>query len=598
MNNSNNKFIIFFSLILLVLTGCRDDLEIGYGHEVIEGEEASVTLNLTVPEFAVYTRAAGVAPESESAKTIESGWLGVFRVDGEKIGQTTFTSNNKSLHSEYGIIELNVKTISGEAYIVAVGNPKGNYGTLDGQSRKDLLTLLQEVKNWDEYCKIARVLITPNNIFRNGASNFVMSGVYTSKKYDNDDNGEDVYTPEKVIINPRENKLSGSIHLRRLDSYNLFNITVNENITLTPVSWSVYNVPGLCYIYEQDKNASDDYFEVGNDFSNYNNIAYHNSEIYESQWFDKKTDNQSQSYTFDFYLLENRHKGIIENIPDIVNYNPFNLREAEYKIDGEGNVVSIDVQNKDVTNTGWYRSLVKRKGEVPAKPSGEKDLKNNNATYVVVRVKMSYYYNSTKNNYDPVPYDSNNSDLVLRTADVKYTVHLGYCKGEGLEKVNDFNCFRNSKYTYTLDIKGVDNVRLEAQKEGEYQPSVEGIVTDKEGDITNLDSHYGVVNIKLTDNERKNLVWMVQTPYGENDVITMIGGNINNITVPRTVINTSLPEIKAVLPTNQFYNWVQIVPTPDGNTITDWGDKRISGNDNANNIMYLDDFCSLPGGTA
>ena len=606
MKDRDNKFIIFFSLILLVLNGCRDDLEIGYGQEVIEGEEATVTLSLTLPEFTVYTRAAGVSPDSESAKTVESGWLGIFRVNGEKIGQTTFSSNETEVHNKYGEIKLDVKTISGEAYIVAVGNPKGNYGTLDGQSRKDLLTLLQEVKNWDEYCQIARVLITPNNIFRNGASNFVMSGVYTTKNLNNDDKGKDGYTPEKVIINPGTNKLTGSIHLRRMDSYNLFNITVNPDITLTPVSWSVYNVPGLCYIQEQEKNASDEYFNVGEDFKNYNNIAYHNSEIYESQWFDKQIENPG--YSFDFYLLENKHTGIIKNIPNIDNYNPFNLREAEYKIDGGGNIVSIDVQNPYVTNTGWYRSLVKRTGEIPAneipaKPTKDDALRNNNATYVIVRVKMSYYYDSSISddsstiNYEPVPYNSNNPNLVLRTADVKYTVHLGYCKGEGLEKVNDFNCFRNSKYTYTLNIQGVDNVRLEAQKEGEYQPSVEGIVTDKEGSVTTLDSHYGVVNIKLTDNERNNLVWMLQTPYGENDVITMIGGNINSITVPRTVIDATQTYIKDALPYNQFYNWVQIVPTPDGNTITDWGDKRIVDNLKKGQIMYLDDFCSLPEGT-
>ena len=593
MKKRDNKYIILFSLILTVFTGCRDDLELGSSLEVIEGEDATVTLNLTVPELTVYTRAAGVSPGSEAAKTIESGWLGIFRVDGEKIGETTFTSKIKTEHSEYGKIELEVKTISGEAYIVAVGNPKGNYGTLDGNSRKDLLTLLQEVKNWDEYCKIARVLMTPNNIFRNGASNFVMSGSYTLKSYNSPDNGEGNYTPEKVVINPRENKLQGSIHLRRLDSYNLFNITVDPNITLTPVSWSVYNVPGLCYIHEQDNNASDDYFKVGNDFSNYGNVAYHNSEIYESQWFDKKVENQS--YSFDFYLLENRHKGIIKDISGIEK--PFNLREAEFKIDGDGNVATINAENPDLTNTGWYKSLVNQIGEIPAKPSGEEALRNNNATYVVMRVKMSYYYNSEDNEYKPVPYDPNNPKLVLRTADVKYTVHLGYCKGEGLDKVNDFNCFRNSKYKYTLNIEGVDNVRLEAEKEGEYQPSVEGIVTDKEGAATSLDSHYGVVNIKLTDNERKNLVWMVQTPYGENDVITMIGGNIS-INVPRSVIDATDDEIKEALPYNQFYNWIQIVPTDAENIITDWGDKRIADNPKANDIMYLEDFCSLPEGTA
>ena len=88
-------------------------------------------------------------------------------------------------------------------------------------------------------------------------------------------------------------------------------------------------MPGLCYIHEQDKNASDDYFKVGESFTNYNSISYHNSEIYESQWFDKKVENRS--YSFDFYLLENKHKGIIEEDIFVIE-NPFNLREAEIKL--------------------------------------------------------------------------------------------------------------------------------------------------------------------------------------------------------------------------------------------------------------------------
>lgn len=581
-----------------ILSGCRDDFSFTNRGEVISGKEATVSMTLTVPAMEIYTRDAGTNPDSQEASSIANGWVGIFRVEnGQKIGQKTFSSSISNPHDKYGEIKFeNIKTISGKAYIVAVGNPKGNMGTLDGETRKDLLDLLQnDVNSWEDYQKVARVLLNPTNLFRNGTSNFVMSGSFSSQS-NNNDAGNTIYDAEEVIINPGSNDLrnSGSIHLRKTDSYNLFNVKADNNITVTPISWSVYNIPGLCYLYDQEeeRNASDDYFHLTQSFSGYNDISYHNSETYESQWFEKGSNN---NYSFDFYLLENRHTGII-NASNHDDAEDFNLREAEYKIDGENNFSTNKDNIKGTTNTGWYSSLVSEPGtDIPARPSNNINLRNNNASYVVVRLNLSYYYRETDPYCKPVnPQNYPNNNLVFRNADVKYTVHLGYCKGAGLDKVNDFNNFRNCKYTYTLNINGVDNVRLEAMNSEEPQPSVEGIVTDQGGQVIKLDSHYGVVNIKLTDNERKNLIWMLQTPYGENDVVTIIGGNLGeNTSVPRTVLDATQQEIKDALPDNQFYNWVQIVPTTGKDVIApDRGDKRVKS---SSSIMYLDDLTKVNG---
>lgn len=110
---------------------------------------------------------------------------------------------------------------------------------------------------------------------------------------------------------------------------------------------------------------------------------------------------------------------------------------------------------------------------------------------------------------------------VKRYADVKYIVHLGTCNGSTeSEKAKDFNTERNTKYTYTLTVKGVDDIVVEAKKEGgiEYNHGVEGVVIDNAGGLTlNFDSHYGVANIALSYNDLKKMSIKLSSIVGEQE---------------------------------------------------------------------------------
>lgn len=97
------------------------------------------------------------------------------------------------------------------------------------------------------------------------------------------------------------------------------------------------------------------------------------------------------------------------------------------------------------------------------------------------------------------------------SATVTYLIHLGYI-GEGnmeqpapgssseqqeLAKLNDYRLLRNSNYTYTVTVGGVDNIRVEARAGGqEKQPAAEGSVIDSDFDFQ-ADSHYEQRLIKL-----------------------------------------------------------------------------------------------------
>lgn len=90
------------------------------------------------------------------------------------------------------------------------------------------------------------------------------------------------------------------------------------------------------------------------------------------------------------------------------------------------------------------------------------------------------------------PTPQNPNDSIGRYADVEYNVALGKIDG-----INDYSLKRNTHYTYTLTIKGVDNIVLEAKSdkanEVEAQPAAEGLVVEADTRFV-LDSYYEQVN--------------------------------------------------------------------------------------------------------
>lgn len=111
-----------------------------------------------------------------------------------------------------------------------------------------------------------------------------------------------------------------------------------------------------------------------------------------------------------------------------------------------------------------------------------------NGTYVVIHGKY-------------VETDANG--LLFRSADVSYTIHLGDWR-EGA--YDDFSVKRNFIYTYTMSVRGVDNIVVEATSEedsDEFQNGAEGDVIElTEGsEVFYLDSHYEQVFVSYNLSE-------------------------------------------------------------------------------------------------
>lgn len=128
-------------------------------------------------------------------------------------------------------------------------------------------------------------------------------------------------------------------------------------------------------------------------------------------------------------------------------------------------------------------------------------------TYVVLRGKYSEVANGTTKN-----------------ADVTYYVHLGDCSRD----FNNYDVERNCKYTFNITVVGVDQIIVEAKKEGNVQPGSEGIVLEygSAGKNLMLDSHYEHMVMRFYQKDIKTLkqnghgyYYQVQDINGKSDPI-------------------------------------------------------------------------------
>lgn len=607
---------IFFIPLLLAFCSCRDELLLDFPDIPEEGLPASVSLKVNVRDTKPGTRYAGFVPGDRETSTMEDLWVGLFKVsDGSLITSTTYRDLGLSgEHVNFGTIELNnISATSGQCYILAVANTLSNDGVLidengSGTSKKLISELLKDIRTLSDFRKISVLLSNPQSVSRVSAD-FPMCGSYLSSGI-SDEHGEildDEGNPEIVNVFPGANVLSGSLHLQRLDSYVKFVLNPGDNVKITPVSWQVKNLPSTGFLLERKNttsgtgkmlmNAADapkkgTYWREEGITTNY---FYNDSQVYLANTFMKERDGNAPngSYSFDFYQMENKRTGIIDT-QGITADMVYHEREREFKDPeptiGPDNELYHDPSER---NSGWYKSLVHAKGStIPAKPSSEADFRNNNATFVELHVQVEYYYENKGDDTDYEPVDpakytgENANKLVQRIANAIYNVHLGYVSYNSEKPdVNDFNCYRNSSVTYNITIHGADDIRIEAQEKKEITSSVEGTVTDIDASFFNLDCHYSVFQIELTDKERKYLTWRIRAPYGD-DYIDMVHGPDLEGFYSSMVTNLGDGSHQSMienLPYNQFYNWIHIVPSVDGNIPEYPGDPP---------LLYRDDLPS------
>lgn len=279
----------------------------------------------------------------------------------------------------------------------------------------------------------------------------------------------------------------GNVTLQRLDAKVEVNVKVDQSGTtgldgqryvvkeFVPDSWEVYNLPDNCFLVEKSTGDS----EKEDKSKGYFNLPARKFETY--------TDAEGNG--FSFYMMENRESDSIQQSTG----NKYHLRDMRTK-------------NAD----GTYASSGNPWAYAPEF-----------GTYLVLKGTLNMEVNP------------NSTAPQQLTADVMYHIHLGdFRTSKDAERnagasADNYDINRNTHYTYTIKIKGVNSIETEVQTSNahlaeidEPQPGASGNIYKTKEESYVFDAHYGqrvyTLNVKdiVAAAEASTLSWYVKTPFG------------------------------------------------------------------------------------
>lgn len=509
------KFCYLYICFVLafLLPSCRDEVYLRGSGSV--GEDVTVTVPLDFSGMEVKTRAN---LEDYLTNHIESVWIRTYSATSHLATMDEWEKLDKlNLQEIHKPKDVQIATKTGPTYIVAVANVSDDVMgvTKDDLTPKPLADLLDAANTWDKFLSIA--IDAPSDYYtvEAPATPLVMAGCYVDDHVELGDWQTRNFTSCQIDVTEDGTfELKGAIHLRRIVSQITFNLLPGENITITPNSYRIVNVPKYSWLYERDNN--DGRFANFGDMATAGNAGdyYADTDLYSSTSFEPG--GTEGSYTFNFWQAENKHTGTS------TMYN-----DRQKKNEKEGTLL--------------FTAL-----------TGETWTPNNMATYVVINCNVDYNENVKVNDKGEI---DNGEKEAYRSGNADYIIHLGYMGGVA----SDFNAFRNTKYTYNVTVLGLDKIRVEAYDEGDTN-GVEGLVTDVTNPQYILDCHYHAYNIQLTDQDMVNLGFIITT-YDNG-----IAHTYQDIDFKQTD-----GSYRALTEQERLYiDWVQLRPATDANTLAEY----------------------------
>lgn len=475
-----NLYIITFILGLLLFNACQDEDLIKKGKKVEEGFPVVTKLSFSSEDRGNKVVTKGALSTAAEYKVYDL-YVYVFKLKGntyvKEFGQH-FSENELNITSQKdekggttaGSITLNIT--SGEKKIFAIAN-------VGEENQYHLTERLDAVESLTDLEDLAATLADEDAPVDRGSGRFLMSGSFASNKQTATASllGGDVSIDTDGRLTS-----DGKIYLVHLDSRIDFKVKASpkggkkengettQSITFVPKGYRVVNVPVSSYLFEKTfKSEVGSHHDVVGDSQDIGaSNSYRDTKedgVYVN--FDEQTIEEGQTVggNFSFYMFENRKRAL----NDIAEYAE---RERQNKEDNG--------RNGDYLNAHKYATYVEMTG--------------------------SYYEQ----------YLDASGELKEKTAEVKYTIHLGYVNG-----ASDFRSERNTQYTYNVTINGVDNIELEVtssnDKDGsgviENQPGAEGDVV-KSKQFYYVDAHYVVDRIIFNkDNVSEDASFRVKTPF-------------------------------------------------------------------------------------
>ena len=468
------KYLVSLTVAIL-LYGCYMDERL-FNESFQEGVPTVVTLGYVSSESIVQTRAA-LEPEYENR--IENIYLFVFNSSGERQellanlddptqgrGSSLFKpgmqmipeENNQALGK--GKISFVCGSLT-KATIVAIANVTVEEETATAYTvtpeQLDQIQTLDELK--------AEIMVMNQRSVGRGAL-FMMTGY-----------AEDADGNTSVDIAGAESgaTLSYSLKLRRTDAKVEVKITSEDNgradFSFRPQTWQVVNVPAQSLILPAGETDAD-----GDD------CEYFSTTPVEMETLDHN-ENMTQFSGGGF-----------------VFYMPENLKSPKEQIPADG----LTAEQRYAKREEWNTENLPEGGD-PTRPGhtvNNIDFKyaNDNSTYLVITGDVSY----TNEDGKPV------------NATTTYYIHLGYENGDP----NDYHTHRNYHYKYTVKVKGIHDIEIEVDKDGQYddkdeRPGHEGDVIVSQNGFFEFDCHYDrrLIYLSKEDLQSPDLAWSVSTPY-------------------------------------------------------------------------------------
>ncbi|MEY8609612.1 hypothetical protein AALM74_10615 [Parabacteroides segnis] len=524
MKYCNSYTIPVLFSFLFVLLACRDEMPYGNGGPLVveEGIPGMLTLAVGSVEGAshVVTRAT-----AEEEKNISSLYVFVINVTSDDspssnpILSKKWFPDTESMKSN-GQLKIRIPAVSSNSVrIFAIAN----LNTVNQLSNnEEILNKLHSVTNAGELDELVADLDMIDDATETDPANakkalvdrlqgsLISSGHYSTSA-DSPYAKEELFVLEKdgntdaLIIKNQSTggAANGSIRLHHLDARFNFVVKLADGLPSGAYfklkSWKVKNLHLRSFVHWQEVVS-------GSGFEHGATAEMNGNYIDETISADKATN------SFTFYAFENRHDSDI----------PFtNVNAVKDAMEAEG----FPLQNGSGF-TADQAYMLREKKTV----SGSFKYAPANAAYVILKGE---YYN---------PKEKLDGGITQQcSATVTYIIHLGYI-GEGnmetaagnssqeekeLAKLNDYRILRNSNYTYTVTVGGVNNIRVEADNKGENQPAAEGSVVDSDFDFQ-ADAHYEQRYIQLdlrSIAERlkgADYTYMVNTPFTSGPVLVTV----------------------------------------------------------------------------
>ena len=472
------RLIYILLLTLLCWSGCTTDTVDGTT-PVKEGDPVELILNFGAQniEHNIVTRQT--MPEISDEAKIWNLYIYIFDSEGNKF---------------YGRY-FDVADVLDSANAVANSDEDAWYVTVPEGDSQDCSGTVKIKTIARSGCKIfgisnidsKMVSISPEMLSRIQHENELLDMVVSLNQEFVERSGYFPMTGELSPVNTAS--LSGTLQLCRIDAKVRFWVKVgNSDIESFELKkWQIFNVSGDTYL--MNRSVRDKYgLSTADSAQGYFDTPTKNveeEEVYEAGNATDISDDKIR-YGFSFYLLEN----------------------------------ALQPKKSPTTYSDRERQVKDAAGM-----NGEWEYANDNSTYVVLTGRLTM-----KTDY--AISDSEVKNGCTLNAEVRYVVHLGDFSHAGPA---DFSTERNTAYTYTITVNGVNDIRVEVdssndETEGitENAPGATGEVTIALQEIFDCDAHYEthVMSFDQKYIKADDVTWYVRTPFSEGKPTVVNGTDV------------------------------------------------------------------------